>query len=589
MAIIGIDLGTTNSLACIYTENGPKLIPNAYGSFLTPSVVAIENDEILVGMPAKQMLIEHPENAVSLFKRRMGSGDIAKIGNKEFYPEELSSFVISSLVQDAERYLKEKVDEVVISVPAYFYDEQRYATKKAGMLAGVKCERIINEPSAAALASYYENNKEEAVLIFDFGGGTLDVSIVDCIGNAVSVVSIAGDNMLGGSDFDKIIANSVLKENYIDLNKVSSTSIEKLILASEICKKNLSDNETSEIYLDYGDLKIQSTYTRKRLAEESREVLTKIKLVIERALKDSFMNINDIDRIIMVGGSSKMPLIQSYIQYLFKKTPLVADNCDETVALGVGLFCGIKERKPGVKQYILSDVCPFSLCTGTHNKTNPSRPYSTVMIPRNSILPCSIEKDFYTVNDNQTNVKVSVVQGENPYEDQNNFLDELNIIVPKNKAGKEKMLTRFTYDINGILIVEVEVVSTKEKTVKIISQNLSDEEIEKAVIELEKYKIDHRKQSVNVELIDRLEKLVSENIEEYREYYLSLLKYFDETLESQNVYRITKARNKINEILNKEDMNNNNIDVDDFLNNLEDEKDDEETNDEWEIFDKWIS
>ena len=586
MTIIGIDLGTTNSLACVYKESGPELIPNAYGSFFTPSVVAIKDGDIIVGLPAKEILINHPEKATSLFKRKMGDTEPIKIANKSFTPEELSSFIISSLIKDAERYLNEKVDEVVISVPAYFYDEQRFATKKAGILSGVKCERIINEPSAAALASYYKDNKEEAILVFDFGGGTLDVSVVDCIGNAVSVVSIAGDNMLGGSDFDHLMADSVLKEHHISKESISRISYEKLLLACEICKKNLTDNEISEIDVDYPDLKIKSIYDNKKLAEESREILTKIKLVIERALKDSFMSVNDIKKVIMVGGSSKMPLIQSYIKYLFKQSPLVRDDCDEMVAYGVGLFCGIKQRIPGIKQYILSDVCPFSLCTGTYNRNNPNRNLSTVIIPRNSILPISISDTFYTVRDYQRNVTVSVLQGDLPYEDQNKFLDQLNIEVPENKAGKESIKIRFTYDINGILIVEVESISTKEKKTKIISQHLSEEEIEKAIVELEKYKVDYREQEINKALLQKLEKLVEDNIEEYREYYMNLLQYFESALNTQNIYRIEKARLTIIDLLETNKRNEYFGSVDSFLDDIE--SDDDEY-DEWEIFDKWVN
>ena len=436
MAIIGIDLGTTNSLACVYKETGPELIPNAYGSFITPSAVAIDNGEITVGLPAKKMLLDAPENAASLFKRRMGSEERIRVGNKQFLPEELSSFIIKSLIKDAELYLNEKVEEVVISVPAYFYDEQRAAVKKAGILAGVRCERIINEPSSAALATYWTEGREDTLLIFDFGGGTLDVSVVDCIGNAVTVVAIAGNNMLGGSDFDRRIADSVLAEHGIKRDSLADNEFEKLLLACELCKKNLSDNEYAEIDIRVAGQTVKSCYDRKRLAEESREILGKIKLVIEDAVNDSFMDLSDISRIVMVGGSSKMPLVQSYIKYLFRKAPVVTHNCDETVAYGVGLFSGIKARTPGIKNYILSDVCPFSLCTGTHNESNPSRPYSTVMIPRNSVLPCSVEKTFYPTHDNQKLIKSTILQGEKPYEDQNRKLGEIEVKLPK-KATKK--------------------------------------------------------------------------------------------------------------------------------------------------------
>ena len=587
MAIIGIDLGTTNSLACVYRESGPELIPNEYGSFITPSVVATAKDEIIVGMPARRMLLDNPDNAASLFKRRMGSDEKIKIGNRAFLPEELSSFIISSLVKNAELYLGEKVDEAVISVPAYFYDEQRVATKKAGMLAGVKCERIINEPSSAALATFWAEGKEDTLLIFDFGGGTLDVSIVDCIGNAVSVVSIAGNNMLGGSDFDRIIAESALKEHSIASDEISNREYEKLLLAAELCKKKLSDNDSSELNVEIAGRKIKSSYDTKRLAEESRDILTKIKIVIEDAVKDSFMSMLDISRVVMVGGSSKMPLVQSYIKYLFRQAPIIAENCDETVAYGVGLFSAIKARIPGVKNYILSDVCPFSLCTGTYNSSNPLRSYSTVMISKNSVLPCSVEDTFWTVRDNQSSLEVSVLQGEKPYEDQNKLLGKMKIKVPKKPAGEVKIKLRFTYDINGILVVETYVPLTGEKKSMIISGKMSDEEVAKAIKELEKYKIDYREVEENKELLGKLEYLIESNVEEARDYYFRLFDHFNAVLDSQNRYRIDKSRFKINQIIKDEFRSDTKITVESFIDSLD--SDDEEMPDEWEVFDKWIN
>lgn len=589
MAIIGIDLGTTNSLACVYKESGPELIPNEYGSSLTPSVVGIENDEIIVGLPAKKMLLENPDRAASLFKRKMGSEEKIKIGNRAFLPEELSSFVISSLVKNAEHYLGEKVEEVVISVPAYFYDEQRAATKKAGMLAGVKCERIINEPSSAALASYWSEGKEEALIIFDFGGGTLDVSVVDCIGNAVSVVAIAGNNMLGGSDFDRIIADSILREHGIEKNELPANEYEKLLLAAELCKKSMSDHDSTDIDIEIACHKIKSHYDSKRLAEESREILTKIKFVIEDAVKDSFMTMDDIARIVMVGGSSKMPLVQSYIKYLFRRAPLVTDNCDETVAYGVGLFSAIKARVPGVKNYILSDVCPFSLCTSTNNESNPGRPYSTVMIPKNSVLPCSVERSFCTVYDNQKKVEADVLQGEKPFADQNKKLGEIKVKVPKRPKGEIEIRIRYTYDINGILVVDEYVPVTGEKKTIVISEKLSTEDIEKAVKELEKYKIDYRELDENKEMLSKLEYLVESNVDYLRDYYFSMFKRFNSALDSQNRYRIEKTRTKIEQLIQNEFTDNNRFAVDEFIAELESDEDDEERLDEWEIFDKWIN
>ena len=288
----------------------------------------------------------------------------------------------------------------------------------------------------------------------------------------------------------------------------------------------------------------------------------------------------------MVGGSSKMPLVLSYIKYLFRKAPVVTHNCDETVAYGVGLFSGIKARTPGIKNYILSDVCPFSLCTGTHNESNPSRPYSTVMIPRNSVLPCSVEKTFYPTHDNQKLIKSTILQGEKPYEDQNRKLGEIEVKLPKKATKKLQIKERFTYDINGILIVECFIPQTGEYRKTVISEKLSEEEIEKAIKELEKYKVDHREEKDNKQLLQRLEYLVENNIDEQRDYYFNLLDYFNRVLESQNRYRIEKTRMKISNLIGDAGFDNSEAVVEDFLEQMGSE---EERPDEWEIFDKWIN
>ena len=565
------------------------MILNAYGSYMTPSVVAVdENDQILVGLPAKKYQLEHPERSVSLFKRKMGSLEKVRLGKKTFLPEELSSLVIRSILEDAERMLGEKVDEAVISVPAYFYDEQRFATKKAGALAGVKVERIINEPSAAALAAYYEKQKEQMSLVFDFGGGTLDVTVIDCIGNVVSILAIAGDNNLGGSDFDRLIAESFMKEHQI--RRLDEKEQEALLLAAEQCKIRLSSQKETDLTFRLDDVLLRSTYTLTRLAGESETILTKIKSVISRVIRDAEVNTSDIEQIIMVGGSSKMPLIQSYIRYLFKKKPFVSDHCDELVAEGVGLFCGIKERKEGIRQYILSDICPFSLSQATYNEAVPERDYSTVIIPRNSILPCSIEKKFYTIRDNQEKMDITVLQGEAVYADQNRRLDKFTIAVPKNKKGAESVTVRYTYDINGILLVDCTVTSTGQTVSRVISDRMDEEEVKDQIARLEKLKVHPRDVRENIELKERLIALTENSTGQRQEWFMDLVSFYESTLESQNVYRIEKLKKRIRDILQQEEAPEM-FDTDDFLSSFEEEVKEEENEEpeEWEVFSKWIS
>ena len=596
MAIIGIDLGTTNSLGSVYRNGSVELIPNAYDSFMTPSVVAVKPDgEVLVGLPAKKYQLEHPENAASLFKRKMGTKEKIKVGKRSFLPEELSSLVIGSIISDAERFLGEKIEEAVISVPAYFYDEQRYATKKAGTLAGVKVERIINEPSAAALALYYIENKEQHILVFDFGGGTLDVTVVDCLGNVVGIESIAGDNMLGGSDFDAIIYDSFVKEH--GLYELDRLEREALLTACEQGKIRLTkDKETDIAFVREDGRKFTSHYTLKRLAEESEEILKKIRNVVNHALRDAEAGIEDIDEVVMVGGSSKMPLVQSYMQFLFKKIPLVTVNCDEQIALGVGAFCGIKAREEGIKQYSLSDVCPFSLGTSVLNEGNPDKPYNLVIIPRNSMLPCSIEKSVVTSSNNQKELRIGIYQGEAMYAEDNRKLDEIKVRVPARIAGKEGASIRYTYDINGLLIIDVTTTAGKHVS-KMISQNLTDDELKAHIKELEKLKTHPKDVKENQELLKKLAKAAEDNTGYTHEWVMTAAEYFEKILDEQNVWKIEKMRMQIEGDLSKiatVSDGDSNV-VENFLKTYESEiesgDDGEMTNtpEEWEVFKKWIN
>ena len=413
MAILGIDLGTTNSLGAVYRNNKVELIPNRFGSYLTPSVVSVDDhNQIIVGHIAKERLVTHPDVTAASFKKDMGTGRSYKMGKREFSPEELSSFVIHSIVKDAEDYLQETIDEVVISVPAYFNDKQRVATKRAGALAGVKTERIINEPSAAAMASYFDNSREQLFLIFDFGGGTLDISIVECFQNMVEILSVSGDNRLGGDNFHEIMVQNFLKEHRIPKSQITAKEYAILLRQAELCKQRLSTEKNSKMTALIGESTYQSEYSNQRLLEESGEIFARIKKVLSHALRDGDVRLDEIDSVIMVGGSSKMPLIQSYLQHILKQKPIVAGNCDEMIARGLGLVCAVKERNEDIKDYVLTDICPFTLGTDVYNESDPRHSYMHPIVPRNTVLPCSRVKRFYTVKDDQQRVEFEILQGE---------------------------------------------------------------------------------------------------------------------------------------------------------------------------------
>lgn len=543
IAVIGIDLGTTNSLGCVYRNGKTELIPNAYGSYLTPSVVSMTEDgKLIVGQPAKDRLITHPERTVSSFKKDMGTGRSWKPGEKSFLPEELSSLVIRSIVEDAQNYLGEEIEEAVISVPAYFHDEQRVAVKRAGALAGIHVERIVNEPSAAALASYFTANEEQNMLVFDFGGGTLDVSLVDCFDTMVEIVSVAGNNRLGGDDFDRLIAEHFLREHGVARQQLRAQEYAVLLKQAERCKKLLSEQDEVVMHATVGDQLYESTYTMDRLFEESKALLKEIRQVIGRALKDGKMTIHDVDLVVMAGGSSKMPLIQKYIRHLFHKAPMVQGNCDELIALGLGLVCGVKERKEEIKDYILTDICPFSLGVATINEADPDRAYMANIINRNTVLPCSRVRRFYTASDQQDYVVVEVHQGENTYAQDNLLLGKIEISVPPKPKGKEAVDVRFTYDINGILMVDTRVVSTGVVKTHIISQKIPEAELEERVRELEKLKVHPRDLSENQQMMERLEALYQEVYPEQKEQVQQMIRTFEEFLDGQNPRQIQGYR-----------------------------------------------
>ena len=546
MAILGIDLGTTNSLGAVYRNNQVELIPNRFGSYLTPSVVSVDDDgNVIVGQIAKERLISHPELTAASFKKDMGTNRTYKMGKRTFTPEELSSFVVHSIVSDAENYLGESIDEIVISVPAYFNDKQRVATKRAGALANVKADRIINEPSAAAMASYFETSREQLFLIFDFGGGTLDISIVECFQTMVEILSVSGDNRLGGDNFHEIMVQNFLKEHQIPKSRITAKEYAVLIRQAEQCKQKLTTDKSAKMSAVIDGTVYQSEYTNQRLLEESGEIFARIKKVLSHALRDGDVRLDEIDAVVMVGGSSKMPLIQSYLNHILKQKPIVMGNCDEMIARGLGLVCAVKERQEDVKDYVLTDICPFTLGTDVYNESDPRHSYMHPIVPRNTVLPCSRIKRFYTVKDDQQRVEFDILQGEQVYAEDNLHLDKIAIAVPKNKKGKEAVDVRFTYDINGILLIDITVVSTGKSISKVVSQNMKEADLEKKVKELEKLRVHPKDLSENQYILEKLSSLYEEAPTYLREPLSNSIKAFSMLLEEQDPRKIKKYRKYI--------------------------------------------
>lgn len=543
MAILGIDLGTTNSLGAVYRNGKVELIPNRFGSFLTPSVVSVTEDgSVVTGQIAKERLITHLKDTAFSFKKNMGSDQKYNLGGKTFLPEELSGFLVSAIVEDAKEYMGEEIKDVIISVPAYFHDKQRVATKRAGALAGVNVKRIVNEPSAAALASYFDTQNEQLFLVFDFGGGTLDVSIVDCFDTMVDILAVSGDNHLGGDDFNEAVAEGFLREHQLQRGNLSEKEYAILLRQAEKCKIALSTEKEVKMTAVLGGQTYQSVYTNERMMRESSAVWKRIQTVLRRALRDSRVEVEDIDAVILAGGSGKMPLVQSYMEQLFDQTPLVTGFSDQLIARGLGLVCGVMERKDEVRDYILTDICPFTLGTGVNNEADPKHPYMSAIIERNSILPCSKIRGFSTAADYQSEVKIEILQGEEPYAEDNVQLGVVTVAVPKKKKGMESVDVRFTYDINGILEVEVTVVSTGKSVKKVLSQNMDEKELARRMKQLEKLKVHPKDMTENQLILERLQALYEEALPETRDRLMYHIRNFESTLVEQDPRRIRKYR-----------------------------------------------
>jgi molecular chaperone HscC len=559
MTVIGIDLGTTNSIVAYWAEKGPEIIPNVLGEKLTPSVISVdENGDILVGQIAKERLITHPHLTVSNFKRYMGSEKVYKLGNYSFTPEELSSFIIRTLKEDAEAFLGSEVTEAVISVPAYFNDVQRKATKRSAEIAGLKVDRLISEPTAAAISyGLHEQDSETKFLIFDLGGGTFDVSILELFEGVMEVKSIAGDNFLGGEDFTNLLAAHFLDTHGIDIITLDNKSHAAIYKQAEICKRNLGREEVGKMVLTINGETFETRIDRPTFETLVNPLLLRLRNPIDRALRDAALSPENLDAIILIGGTTRMPIIRSVVSKMFGRIPYININPDEAVALGTAIQVALKERNSALNEIILTDVCPYTLGTDIVRLIEDGgyeTGYYLPIIERNTPIPVSKVKRLYTVSDNQKVIQVEIYQGESRRTEGNLKLGELNIKVAPAPQGKQSIDVRYTYDINGILEVELVNVETGAKKSIVIEKNqgtLSKEEIEKRLDELKNIKIHPRERAENRLLLAKGERLYEESLGEKRKVIEFLLIEFENTLARQNEWEVTKAAKKLKAELDK--------------------------------------
>ncbi|MCL9803006.1 molecular chaperone HscC [Pseudomonas sp. AKS31] len=551
-ALLGIDLGTTNSLIAVWQDGQARLIPNALGDVLTPSVVSLdEDDTILVGKAARARLTTHPDRTAAAFKRFMGSDKQVQLGARQFSPEELSALVLGALKQDAEAFLGHSVSEAVISVPAYFSDEQRKRTLFAAELAGLSVTRLINEPTAAAMAYGLHEQKFERTLIFDLGGGTFDVTVLEYALPLIEVHASTGDNFLGGEDFTAALLQACLKHWQLTPAMVDAQSMATLGDALEQLKCKLAEG-VQPLSWRHGDKTFEWSLDEAAAVRIWEPLLARLRAPIEQALRDARLKPRDLDSLVLVGGATRMPAVQQMVATLFGRLPYRHLDPDTIVALGAATQAACKARDGAVEELILTDVCPYTLGIATMRGEDIKGAFSPI-IERNTIIPTSRVERYYTTQPKQTVLRIAVYQGERPWVCDNILIDAFDVTLTPTEHIQE-LDVRFSYDINGLLEVDVTLLETGERHSHSIDRSptgLDEQARRDSHNRLSTLKVHPRDALPNRTLLARLERAWMQSLGTQREHIAEWLHNFTTVLAGQQPSAIASHRAELNKALDQ--------------------------------------
>jgi molecular chaperone HscC len=560
--IVGIDLGTTNSAIGFWRDGRAQLIPNSLDSMLTPSAVSIdENNAVLVGLAARERQVTHPSVTATAFKRYMGSQRRIELGSRTFTPEELSALVLRSLKADAERFLGEPVTDAVITVPAYFSDRQRKATKRAGQLAGLNVERLLNEPTAAALAyGIHLGTIESRFLVFDLGGGTFDVSVLELFEGIIEVRASTGDTRLGGEDFNDVLVDLFAQAHETSL-KVRKDDVSPLYQRvrdqAERARRRLSSEDRATMSLVWRDEAYELEVSVDTFADACQPLIERLRAPVLQALKDSSIQPSQLNEIVLVGGATRMPVVRKSVTKMFGRFPATSVHPDEAVAVGAAIQAGLKARDADLKEVVLTDVCPYTLGVAISERLPSGALESGIFAPvieRNTTVPASRERVFSTIGDGQKVVELDIYQGESRKVQSNIHLGKLQIPVPYGRAGEIAVHCRFTYDINGILEIDLHVPASGQKRQLVIVDDpdaIDADEIAKRRAVLAELKVHPKDDDANRALLARIERCYEQSLGERRERISQWISRFTAILEEQNPRQIADARDKLSATLDE--------------------------------------